>query len=405
MNEYVWVLPSDRVSSISKSGISTQYILPQSDASNFEKDLVSSTVWLIVRGRADRVVAVLHIKRVEQFSDGYLKDNYLITINPTCSFSFTSMNSTDKTSASDFSNNFKLGLNLLDSGASQRLHIILDSYIQKRIAEPTLKSLKNLRITNSSKSNDRLVRDTIFLLAASFNLQEVWISSQRPNLGPFANFAFCLIKQSLGKERAEECLNLLNQYDPVLNVKAKATNRDSEKQRDEKSINVDLDFTEIEPDNIFARTFVKQNGGELDISAALERTEQSEKIHQEMLRDISTYLLGQGRKPFESGSIDLMFEEGDQVYIFELKSASTYNLIAQTSKGAFQLAYYMTFVRQEFPNSTCALITHKIEDEHLEQVCGEAMAFLGLKRLIYDPSIEWPNRVLNLLHSNSKEIA
>ena len=70
--------------------------------------------------------------------------------------------------------------------------------------------------------------------------------------------------------------------------------------------------------------------------------------------------------------------------------------MAQSSKGAFQLAYYAEALKAEYENLTTILIIHKTDNEDAEKACMAALTRLGITCLIYNPTIAWPNRVINL---------
>jgi len=124
----------------------------------------------------------------------------------------------------------------------------------------------------------------------------------------------------------------------------------------------------------------------------LAKTENAEVIHQEMLRDICKYLGTRFIELFESTSIDLMID-WNGMRIYEIKSATLENIIAQCAKCSFQLAYYLEALTEKFRIADFALIVHKIDNDSIQEFCIQTLTRLGIKCLVYDPLHEWPNRL------------
>lgn len=116
-----------------------------------------------------------------------------------------------------------------------------------------------------------------------------------------------------------------------------------------------------------------------------------------MLRDISSYLKTQGFPPYESSSVDLMISVGEKTRIFEIKSSTPMNIVAQAAKGAFQMACYINAMVNDYQPLEAALILHKIEEPTLEKFVYDALDRLGVKYLTYDPNKKWPDRAKGLL--------
>jgi hypothetical protein len=116
-----------------------------------------------------------------------------------------------------------------------------------------------------------------------------------------------------------------------------------------------------------------------------------------MLRDISSYLKAQGYSAYESTSVDLMTVINGETKIFEIKSTTPINIIAQAAKGAFQIACYFNAMVDEYDRLNGYLVLHKTGDVSLEKFVHDALERLEVKYLTYDPAREWPERVVGLL--------
>jgi hypothetical protein len=159
---------------------------------------------------------------------------------------------------------------------------------------------------------------------------------------------------------------------------------------------VDVEFTEIDPDKIYARKFISVDSKFRDLEETLNKTEHAEKVHQAMLKDISSYLLTKGVVPYESGSIDLMFRSGSKLNVFEIKSSNAGNLLAQAAKGAFQLACYLNELIKDYGNLEARLVLHETGCREIQSYAIEVLTKLGIQALIYDPAQPWPKRLHGL---------
>jgi hypothetical protein len=79
-----------------------------------------------------------------------------------------------------------------------------------------------------------------------------------------------------------------------------------------------------------------------------------------------------------------------------IKSTNEANLLAQSAKGSFQLAYYCESMKDDYDHLDQALIIHKTHDDASQEMCANVLGRLGVRCLIYDPSYEWPNRIKGL---------
>ena len=93
----------------------------------------------------------------------------------------------------------------------------------------------------------------------------------------------------------------------------------------------------------------------------------------------------------------MIYWVGNVTRFFEIKSATEENIIAQASKGAFQIACYTNALRNEYSDIHPSLILENIEDNRLGVYVRNALENLGIKCLIYDADTDWPTRVEGLL--------
>lgn len=399
MSDFVWIVPSERLSSLGNGGISPNYIIPHGQMNGQEGRLRGSRLWIVLRGTEDRCIAVASIKRVERFREGYYENDFLVSCDTTMSFRITSSFEDAKPYALFNFRDQGIGTYEAPVEAVSKLKELVSKTVQVKLIVPADTTLKRVNFDVLPKRGKRLAKAALSQITQALPLDHVWASGTRDKLGPFGNFASRLL--SLHGYDASQATSFLKANDPVSLLAETMGNVAVAKPEDsaravEKS--VDLDFTEIDPETIYAREFVPSEGFLPDLESALSKTEAAEKLHQDMLRDISSYLKEKGMSPYESASVDLMITLNDQTRIFEIKSSTLANIVAQAAKGAFQMACYVNAMAADYEPLDAALILHKIEDTNLEKFVHDALARLSVKYLTYDPSKKWPERVAGLLH-------
>jgi len=399
MSDFVWIIPAEKQLSLGEGGVSPNYIIPQGQMHGEERNLRGNRLWIILRGLEDRCIAVINVKKVEKFSEGYYANDFLISCDMAASFRLSSTFEEAKPySLSDFQSQGP-GILQIAEGSMNRLKSLVARTIQVKFTAPTDAILKRVKFDALFIKGEGLAKAALSQIVQAFPLDRIWAIGTGAKLGPFGNFASHLL--TLHEYDSSVVTDFLRKVDPVY-VLARAV-RSPETSVEDTVLptvtkNIDLDFTEIDPETVYAREFVSSNGMLSDLESALSKTEAAEKLHQAMLRDIASYLKEQGLSPYESASVDLMISLNGRRKIFEIKSSTSLNIIAQAAKGAFQIACYANAMAIDFEPLDTSLIMHKIQDAALEKFVYEALDRLGIKYLLYDPDTGWPNRVNGLLN-------
>jgi len=395
--QFVWILANDSPKSLKKSGISESYIIPVSNFNGLDKSVCPGKIWLIVRGRSDRIVALLNTKRVERFINGYHQGDYLLHVDINLSFRLTSASilGEDKFHTK-ICKDFGAGVSEISHALAEQLWGLTLSVVQTKLASPLKATFSKIQF-NQVSSGKRLASLAISKITQNFNLDELWGSRVGTKLNPFAFFAYRLLLEKFNEvpDSIIEILSsntLLEQFH--IDDFSKGNHLLTEWAQPRM---VDLSFTEVNPEMLFAREFIASSIA-IDLEASLAKTEIAEKLHQNMLRDICVHLKAIGIIPFETTSIDLIIEN-DGTKFYEIKSTNDNNIFAQCAKGAFQIAYYAEAVKRELGEGEFALIIHKTKNNLMESECVNTLRRLGVRCLIYDPNKQWPERVQNLLLS------
>lgn len=390
MTEALWILPENKNSFLGVGGISPNYIIPKDDIHFEIGSLRNVRIWICLSLDSLRCVAVITLHKIERFSEGYYKDDFLLTVNIGKSLRLAS----DFRSAGAYElPNVQIptiGLHLISLEQTKELISTIRARTQVRFARPQFKNQSRLSLQLSSAS----LRAAINHIISTYTLDEIWAAGTGNRLPPVANFASELLHQRSHRSLSELDIKTLSSLDPINQL---FTTSGCDLTANLEWPEVDIDLAEIDPAMVYAREFISSNGLEQNLNEALEKTEAAERKHQEMLRDIAEYLKTIGFTPYQSSSIDLLLSYGEKLRVFEIKSANTANILAQISKGVFQLAYYLEALAPNELKLEGILILQKVPGFAAQEVISRIVSRMGFQLLIYDGDRSWPDRVIGLV--------
>lgn len=398
MGDLVWILDSEKSSSFGSEGIAGKYILPKNEINLEPKILIASRIWIVLRGHEDRLFMLLKLKKIERVISGYYAGDYLLSPEISESIRLVlNFASADKYHTSSLQT-FSTGVSELSANVSIKFVSLIKEAIQTKLLPPDMRLIKKINLPFFSNDNYRLAIIVIRAIISSLTLEQIWGSGNGNRLGPISNFAYAVIHEKTGIKPDGDLIEVLRALDPIsIILNGKMQTPESETLfNSAKPPSVDTTFTAIDPNNICAREFVFSNLKFRDFEEELKKTEHAEKVHQIMLKDISEFLLKVNITPYESNSIDLLYNSNNKLYVFELKSANALNIISQASKGAFQLACYFNELSKDYNNIDTRLVLHETDSPEIQNYAFKALQTLGVKVLVYDPGKAWPNRVQGL---------
>lgn len=398
MNSFVWILTADKNASFGTSGVSGSYIIPQGDMKVSPESLSGQRLWILLRGQEDRILLSVKIKKIERIIEGYYDGDFLASVDLLSSFRLVSSYSEAVKYIVKNTTIFSAGISEISKDDDNSLSQIVIRNVEVKLAKPDIKNNSGLNTKLLPRSDQFLAKAAIRMVVSHFNVNEIWTAGAGKKLSAFSNFANEIIvrETTLKHTTATSIENLLKSFDPLVNLFEQPDTKYST-SRITSSPKVDIDFLEIDPQKIYAREFISLGDQFKDLEASLNKTEHAEKVHQEMLKDISQFLISKCITPYESGSIDLMFMARGNIKVCEIKSATLDNILAQSAKGAFQLSCYLEELAKQYDKATPHLILKKIGDEGFELYVKKVLSRLGIDALYYDPEQLWPHRVQSLL--------
>lgn len=398
MSDLVWVLDSEKGTSLGNAGVSGSYILPKNEVDFEPESLAGRRLWVVLRGQEDRLLLLVKVKKVERIIDGYYSGDYWISPEITGSLKLVSDYVGAARYATMSTRASKHGVSELSQESSGALASLVKGSIQTKLLPPDKRSLSKVDFQLVPSNGRRLAQSALRAVVSHLTLEQVWANGTGDRLGAFSNYACALLTEKMGKKPSPEIVGDLKVFDPVSVIFAeeKPSAERGEPGNNYNAPSVDTEFSEIEPGKIYAREFVSADSKLRNLEEALKKTEHAEKIHQAMLKDISEYLITNGVKPYESSSIDLLYRSREKLNVFEIKSSNIDNILSQSSKGAFQLACYLNELSKDYDNLNARLVLHVTQSPELQKYAVEALLRLGIEVLFYDPGKSWPNRIQGL---------
>lgn len=396
-NDIAWILESDKGNSFGGNGVASSYILPQGDMHVEPHSVAGKKIWVLLRGHEDRLIMVVKVKKIERIIDGYHKGDYIIGSDLTQSIRLVSGYSQAIKYKSELTYSLRKGLQVIDPSISDNFSKLIAATIQVKLTEPDQKVLSTISLQMLPANRRILARNAIRTIVSLLTLDRLWASGTGDKLSPYANFAHALFANTYSGHELSELTKELKTIDPIsflLDQKPLGIQLGDKKK--DKTPKVDLEFTEIEPEKVYAREFLSIDSKLKDLEEALNKTEHAEKMHQEMLKDVVVFLISRAIVPYESCSIDLMYKLGDKLNVFEIKSTTTSNILAQAAKGAFQLACYLNELAKDYKGLSSHLILRRTENHDIDFYVTEVLKRLGVSVLFYDPNKQWPERLNGL---------
>ncbi len=362
------------------------------------KSLVGNRIWIILRGIDDRVFLSISIKKVEKIIEGYYEGDYLVSVDLLKSFRLVSQYSDANKFSTTRTTSHSLGISIISEDVVNDWLMVIVQNVNIKLTNPDTKLITKLDSTILPKHGQSLAESAVRIVVSNVNLDDVWAGSPRRKEEAFSNFAEEIIRTSVSPESANEVSNFLVNIDPIGSLSKYNTNQDNiHENMTGKLPQIDTGFSELEPEKIFAREYLLSDDTFTDRESALRKTEHAEKKHQTMLKEIAEFLLSKKIIPYESSSIDLMYKIDKQLIICEIKSATSDNILTQSSNGAFQLACYIEEVIKYYDDPIPQLILERIGDEEIESYVEKILGNMNIPVLYYDPKKSWPHKIAELL--------
>lgn len=383
---FLWYFSLNQISLSENDFFSNYYILSKTDITVSPEILINSRVWLIMEDDGFFVYGLLHVQTIERILEGVNEGDYLLTTNSLASFKlFKSRGSRD----------------LWDAGA------ILD--VKQSTFTPCGRETDSLLIdllANRSPKNIMPIKAIIYSDIPNTKAKDLNIAIQDQltkvlqfgclndlpqfiglkGVSGFGAAVYEKIRQLNPEIDEELLLNKILLLDPLKLNKVK-----NRKYKDTDHLNFDPNFVPIIPDNITSRALVASSS--VYSKDWLSKTEEAESAHQNIVRDFSTYLIGQGFDVLQSRSVDLLVRSDSSLILFEVKSATGENFKNQCEKGIIQiLRYEIELIRYGLKPDFVAIMITDVSQPTISDYLIQLGQRVGVFVFFYKSSLNWPDR-------------
>lgn len=392
MDYFLWIVKAGHEKLLeSEDGIAPVYTPPHPGA-DVARALKNAIVFVIVRrNRVDVLLKKIFVWRVAELLDeGTKSPTGQLELYADLLKSFAmSVNFCE--GRRDFSvscaRSFNEGFSKIPKEIAEELHATVMRKFEQKFLSFALQNRFALGSLDRAPffTAEHLLREVV----RNVPLNRIW-GDGRHRKNPFLNFALSCAEYFRFPQSAIErlptlCAEVIS-LDPEINIEA---------------FNVDVEFERIVPERIFARRFVEPVSSERRLDS-VKKTEEAEKRHQEMLRDLSVFFASREMEPLQSRSVDLAIRKNGTLFVFEIKTTNSENVFAQVARGAFQLGAYASALRREGESDVRKMLV--LEEDFLSDKTRSILLNiaheLSMDLLFYDVRREWPNKLFPAFEPN-----
>ena len=240
----------------------------------------------------------------------------------------------------------------------------------------------------SSSQLRRRARHLASTISYSHTLSELTRWNKAPHLSGIGAAVLAQLEGESQSSVQSELIAVSAEVDPVLRLMAPSDIRiTSEPLLGQPT--VDLVLVDVDPENIRARRFVASNP--MGAENWMRKTEESEFMHQAMVRYVVEGLKTFGVSAKQSRSIDLFVDISGREHLFEIKSANRTNFLDQLSSGIVQLHRYGLAYKDEFGVAAEKVLIMERPDglKELEELLRLSDS-LSVLMMFCDIRREWP---------------
>lgn len=393
-NDRVWVFNTSALMGGLKNPWSLEYHLPEQKLFVSAERLADERVWLVAKqDERAYLFGFLSVELVERYEEGAYMGDYVLRANP-----FGSVRVFPRTESAE-----RWRLPVLDSSDEglREAHEQETLAFTKLVKENELASFAPVEKTVLRKIQKtgfadlaHAAPDQLQLTLRSLAFGDAVRSQAFPKpLSALGGIALSILEQTLPKFDTNEAISIIASLDPLAGEQTtpRPVGDVLEASRAQPP-SVDTFLEDIDPDTIAPRTFVARSTA--SAFDWLDKTAQAEEMHEKILKDVVLYMKGKGYSVKKSRSFDIFAEKGSERLLFEVKSTTSQNLIAQGEKGIIQLLRYSSALPKESSRGLrfAVLLQDQPQAPVLEYLANMA-ARVGFELWLYRENVSWPDRL------------
>lgn len=388
---FTWIIRAEDEGGFSFwKGVSPSYA-PHIASLDEAKKLAGSYVLIILRGNlGDVLFKKIFVNRVDELMDfetGESTGRFELSIDILKSARLAPNYRTGAERFCVASSELPLGLTEITEAEAKKFFEVIESQISFRLASPSDQDFAFPKsVVPIALRSKTFAAQTLKEVIKNHALSEIWASNEETN--PFVFFAEQHIKRcDMYTEEAIWALQIASRGIFFIGLEPKRL----------QAPEIDIDFEIVDPEQLTFRKFTAFDPNQ-DLGLPPIKTELAERRHQDILFDISKYLLGTDREPLQSRTIDLVIRNSYGLELFEIKTSTPENVVQQVSKGVFQLAMSSQAIRDAgLKIARRGLILEAACDRKFKEFLFAATQSLDIDLLLYDSQKEWPDRLSQIL--------
>lgn len=331
---------------LTKSGASFQFILPKEKMIFNPADLLGTVLWIVVeedsrcyltqRGQVDSISTIKEGPNDGDFIIDLNKSRTIKTVSPAKEKRKWELTNDQK---------LKIGFDQCPDEYGNYFESMIKNNIVVRIAEhDTIRQL-DLKKWSENFGYGKTIYE-LEKLNSKASLDDLSTSAKLKWMSPFGFEIYKSYKVESSEE--QQLLGIIRAIDPI---RMSENHARQYKVGDSETKYIDAELRPTTPDEIIARNFIS-GSNTVNFEEMLEKTEQAEKLHQEIVRNIAKGLILKKVVPLVSRSVDLAFKNNGVLFVLEVKTIKKENLISQFYKGVSQLLHYMVQIEFFEPTKT-----------------------------------------------------
>lgn len=392
MTAFVWGFPLERLFAV--TSFPGQFVCSPDEMGSDPSALTGSRIWLLANSTEGySLFGHLVVESVSVIQEGRDKGFFILEANRLCSFRILPHDP-------DLLNPWIVRTPAIYNGISScsaqleaSLFDVIRGNTRITYGVPRRSKVILLPKAPSGFSSSAIVRHYFQEALSRFALGELARSEQDPDLTPYG---IIVSINCTAPEYGQNVFSELTQIDSQIKSLLESGGFDRIRhalQTPSPFSLVDTTLTTLVPETIVARDFLPTNH-DIDLGAALAKTQDAEFRHQAILRDIARFLSSKGIHPLESRSVDIAYWKSESLILAEIKSATATNFLDQVRRGIIQLLEYGLAFKQEGCHiGTTTLIVEAIKSPLNMQYCRKLASYANIELLIYDENAAWPDRV------------
>lgn len=394
---HIWIFNAAALGNGTDGAFSLEYHIPATKLKVDPKALVGSRVWLVMKdGSENFLYATITPSVIEIYQEGRYKDDLLLTAEAFFSIRFLPRHeSRDPWNLPSLSGDEEI------RECTDAEHSTFQEIVERNnrisFSPPSRTVLESVPRT-AFTDLEHAVPDQLTSILRTVALGDVARTRSYPDeISVFGGIALTILKITCPEIKEADMVALIAALDPM----AKMNDAPEESQQEILTTLsslppvVDTFLEEIDPDKISPRTFVA--GIQNFSSEWIDKTNNAEQAHEQILKDLTLHLRDKGFKVYKSRSFDLFAEKAGERLLWEIKSAHGLNSVAQGEKGIVQLLRYSTALSGDtWKGVSFSLLLQDSGQTAIQQYLAKMGERAGVDLWLYNEQKDWPQRVSGL---------